>query len=157
MPPDPGLGLILVGPPLSAAQGELLGDGLRSRVLCLQEVSDTDLAVLYRGAEALLFPSLDEGFGWPVLEANACGCPAIISRRGSLPEVGGDAAIFIDPADETGAARVVETVLRQSPAEREEARQNALRNASRFSQQATIEGYLAVYERAIADAGSRNR
>lgn len=143
------LGLIVVGSPLSSSQGALFGDGSWSRVLCVQDLDDADLAVLYRGADALLFPSLDEGFGYPVLEANACGCIAVISSRGSLPEVGGDAACYIDPYDEPAAARALHSVINKSPHERKQAREKALRNAARFSQHATINGYLALYERAM--------
>ena len=153
----PDLGLVLVGPPLTAEQWKLVGEDLRSGVICVQNLDDANLAVLYRGAEALIFPSLDEGFGWPVLEANACGCPAIISRRGSLPEVGADAAVYIDPADEAGAIHVIDAFLRQSPAEREQSRQSALRNAGRFSQDVTIQAYLGLYQRAIEDTRSRRR
>ena len=62
-------------------------------------VSDAELAALYAGAEVFVFPSLDEGFGLPALEAMACGAPVLASTRGALPEVIGDAGLFFDPAD----------------------------------------------------------
>jgi len=63
-------------------------------------VSDAELAVLYRRAAIFAFPSLDEGFGMPVLDAMARGIPVLTSRRSALPEVAGDAAVIIDPENE---------------------------------------------------------
>ncbi len=69
------------------------------RVRLLDYVPDADLAGLYSGARALVFPSLYEGFGFPVLEAMACGTPVICSNTSSLPEVAGAAALLVDPRD----------------------------------------------------------
>jgi glycosyltransferase involved in cell wall biosynthesis len=153
LPPETaeGLGLIMVGPPLKSDALDLIfsQNGMKDRVLCLQKVSDADLAILYRSAEALLFPSLDEGFGWPVLEAHACGCRVVCSRRGSLPEVGGSAAYYIDPDDEVGAAAVLEKVLAQTDDKRYEAKQAALANAARFSLSNTTRTYISIYKRLL--------
>ncbi|PKO16469.1 hypothetical protein CVU37_10840 [candidate division BRC1 bacterium HGW-BRC1-1] len=65
-------------------------------VLQLGRVTLREMRALYSGAEAFVFPSLHEGFGLPVLEAMACGCPVVASRGGALPEVGGDAARYLD-------------------------------------------------------------
>ena len=74
--------------------------GVSKRVHFLMAVdSDADLAALYRGATAFVFPSLYEGFGLPVLEAMACETPVITARVSSLPEVAGEAALLVDPAD----------------------------------------------------------
>jgi glycosyltransferase involved in cell wall biosynthesis len=74
-------------------------------------ISRDELAELYRGAAALVFPSLYEGFGMPVLEAMACGCPVACSNATSLPEVAGDAARLFDPRDVDEIAAAVEDVL----------------------------------------------
>jgi glycosyltransferase involved in cell wall biosynthesis len=66
---------------------------------------------LYADALMLVLPSYEEGFGLPVLEAMACGVPVIVSSRGSLPEVAGDAAEPIEPDDAAGFARAMEAVL----------------------------------------------
>ena len=78
------------------------------------EVSDAELAALYRGARALVFPSLYEGFGIPVLEAMASGAPVVTSRDGATEEVAGGAAVLVDPLDEeTIAAGIEEAAARR--------------------------------------------
>lgn len=82
-------------------KSEVERQGLKERVRFTGFVADEDLPALYCGASMLVFPSLYEGFGLPVLEAMACGLPCIISDASSLPEVGGDAAIQLPPTNET--------------------------------------------------------
>ena len=65
--------------------------------MLFRSVDDNKLREYYRHAEMLVFPSLYEGFGLPVLEAMACGCPVVCSNVASLPEVAGNAAVFFDP------------------------------------------------------------
>ena len=77
-------------------------------------VPEADLPAYYSGAEILVLPSLYEGFGFPVLEAMACGCPVVASNTSSLPEVVGDAGIMVDPYDTDSLARVIKTVLTNS-------------------------------------------
>lgn len=77
----------------------------------LGNVTDAELAALYRGAQALLFPSFYEGFGLPVIEAMACGCPVITSNVTALPEVAGDAAIMVNPADVGELAQAIDRML----------------------------------------------
>ncbi|MBI2018918.1 glycosyltransferase family 4 protein [Candidatus Daviesbacteria bacterium] len=71
--------------------------GIEDRVKFLGYVPDKDLSALYFGAIALLFPSLFEGFGLPILEAQACGCPVITSNLSSMPEVAGKGAVYVNP------------------------------------------------------------
>ena len=63
------------------------------------KINDIILKNLYKNARAFIFPSLYEGFGLPVLEAFSCGCPIILNNSSSLPEIGGDGAIYFDPWD----------------------------------------------------------
>ena len=81
--------------------------GVASAIVDLGSVDDAELRTLYARCEALLFPSLYEGFGLPVLEAMACGAPVVSSNRASLPEVIGDAGVLIDPLDATTMADAV--------------------------------------------------
>jgi glycosyltransferase involved in cell wall biosynthesis len=73
--------------------------------------SDSVLAYLYKKAIAFVFPSLYEGFGIPLLESFACGCPVICSRTSSLPEVAGDAALYFDPTDKLSILKSIQKVI----------------------------------------------
>ncbi|NET10319.1 MAG: glycosyltransferase family 4 protein, partial [Symploca sp. SIO2B6] len=101
-----------------------------------------DLPQLLGEAIALVFPSLWEGFGLPVLEAMACGTPVITSNRASLPEVGGDAALLIDPENTDELANAIHTVVTDTTV-RMQLRMRGLAQAKQFSWaktgQATVE------------------
>jgi glycosyltransferase involved in cell wall biosynthesis len=105
---------------------------LENDVLFIGHVPDEDLNVLYNLADVFVFPTLYEGFGLPVLEAMACGCPVVASRRASLPEVVGDAGILFDPLDIKGLASLLDHVL-SCRAVREELRGKSLQRARMFS------------------------
>ncbi len=74
-------------------------------------IADADVPALYSGALALVFPTLHEGFGFPVLEAMRCGIPVITSNTSSLPEVAGDAALLVDPRDTRTIADAIARVI----------------------------------------------
>ncbi|MCK8492300.1 glycosyltransferase family 4 protein [Spirosoma sp. RP8] len=102
------------GGPFSLQENKLI-DSLRIKDLVLQQpITDRILINLYYNATAFIFPSLYEGFGIPVLEAFACDCPCIVSNRSSLPEVAGDAALYIDPEDPESLIDVLESILTDS-------------------------------------------
>lgn len=84
---------------------------MEDRVKCLGHVSDEELVLLYSGASLMVYPSLYEGFGLPILEAMACGCPVISSNTSSMPEVAGDAAILVSPDDEKALADAIDNVM----------------------------------------------
>jgi len=90
---------------------EISALGVSQLVTFLPYISEEELLALYQGAGALLFPSFAEGFGIPLLEAMATGTPAVAARATSLPELGGDAVVFFDPADEFDIASALEKVL----------------------------------------------
>ena len=85
--------------------------GVEDRVKFLDFVEDDDLPSLYKNAACFVLPSLYEGFGLPVLEAMKYGCPVLISNVSSLPEAGGDAALYFDPTDSEDIARQIKRVL----------------------------------------------
>lgn len=88
------------------------GLGISERIDWVEDASDTALSEWYRRASVLVFPSLYEGYGWPVLEAMTFGLPVVSSNGGSLPEVVGDVAPCFAPQDVSGFAREVEALLR---------------------------------------------
>jgi glycosyltransferase involved in cell wall biosynthesis len=107
-------------------------------------VSDDRLKELYQRAMLFVFPSRYEGFGLPVLEAMACGCPVISSNASSLPEVVGDAAILLDPRDVEGFTREMVRVLSESDLRRD-LRERGLARAAQFSWDRTARETIAVY------------
>jgi len=120
---------------------------VRERIRRLGYVPGPDLPALYQGAWALVYPSLYEGFGLPVLEALACGVPVVTSAAASLPEVGGDAALYLDPEDPEQLLDTLERITGQ-PGLREDLAAKAPTQAGRFSQEAMGRTALAVYREA---------
>lgn len=119
-------------------------DTLPSDVVALRRPSLEELRDLYRGALALAFPSLYEGFGLPPLEAMACGTPAVVSRAAAIPEVCGDAAAYVeDPLDAQAWAHSLQ-LLAADGALRGRLRERGLRQAASFSWERTAQATLAA-------------
>lgn len=118
--------------------------GLAAHVRFLENVPDEDLPALYTGAALLAMPSFYEGFGLPALEAMACGTPVVLSDRGSLPEVGGEAAVWVDPDNPEDIAAGIARVL-EDPTLRERLRAAGLAQAARFTWEETARKTLNVY------------
>jgi glycosyltransferase involved in cell wall biosynthesis len=108
--------------------------------------SNEQLQALYSGALAMLFPSLEEGFGWPILEAQACGCPVAIRDRPPMNDVAGGAAILIDPAKPESAARTIATALE----ERTRICADGLRNAATYTAERMLEQCEGLYREIVA-------
>ena len=106
--------------------------GVADAVVDLGRVSDDELRCLYAVCTAFVFPSLYEGFGFPVLEAMACGAPVVASDRSSIPEVVGDAGFLLDPRDSAGIATAVRR-LKDEPSLRAERIRRGLERAARFT------------------------
>jgi glycosyltransferase involved in cell wall biosynthesis len=107
-----------------------------------------DLAALYSAAEALIYPSLIEGFGFPILEAFACGTPVITSDRTSLPEVAGDAALLVNPDSSADLAAAMVRLVAQGGLRERLIRRGAQRVKS-FTWDQTAEKTLAVYREVL--------
>ncbi len=106
--------------------------GLTDRVVAVGPVTDAELAELYNLADCFVFPSLTEGFGLPVLEAQACGCPVVCSNAGSLPEVAGPLCAAVNPPDTRAIADAIRLVL-ESPGFRADAEAANAEWLTRFS------------------------
>lgn len=139
-----GVGLVLGG-----AQGWLYDPAWTAGVPGVQEigyVADEDVAALYSGAVALVFPSLYEGFGFPVLEAMRCGTPVIASNTSSLPELTGtDAALQVDPLSVEAITSAIQRVVDDSVLRRQLVEAGQIR-AARFTWEAAAQATLRALE-----------
>jgi glycosyltransferase involved in cell wall biosynthesis len=114
----------------------------------LGRVDDDQLTALYNGAAVFVMASLKEGFGFPVLEAMACGCPVVVSAGTCLEEVGGDAALSAPPDDPAAIAAAIERAL--DPSGREERVKAGLARAATFTWQATATATVRAWEAVLA-------
>lgn len=122
-----------------------LGPGVDgSGPVVLRDLPDSDLVRLYTNAAAFVFPSLDEGFGLPLLEAMSAGCPVITSDLSCLPEVAGDAAVLVDPSSPEALASAMERLALSSELRREY-RIRGLSRAGLFSWSRTARETMRVY------------
>jgi glycosyltransferase involved in cell wall biosynthesis len=119
--------------------------GLESRMKLLGYVTDDRLSLLYQAASLFLFPSLEEGFGLPVLEAMAHGVPVVASATSSLPEVGGDAALYVDPRNPEDIAEKIHRGVEDGDL-RADLIERGLARALQFTWQRMAEETLKVYD-----------
>jgi glycosyltransferase involved in cell wall biosynthesis len=119
---------------------------LADRVIPITGTSNEELEALYSNALALIFPSLEEGFGWPIAEAQACGCPVATTNRPPMTEVAGNAAIFFDPAHPKEAAEAI----RQGLSNRKSLIAAGLENVQRFEESKIIEEYRRFYSEILS-------
>ena len=152
------LPLWMVSPPpdarLSAALAHVPAAG---HVRFFQGLRPDVLEALYSHAQLLLFPSLAEGFGWPILEGMACGCPVLTTGEAPMTEVGGDVATYLPrlahgediAAWAEQGARVIADLLQRGPLARATAARAGLDRAALFSADGVIEHYLSLYRRVL--------
>ena len=123
--------------------------GLTKEVIFPGYVTNEELPLWYNAATALAYPSVYEGFGLPVLEAQACGTPVLTSNVSSLPEAAGDAALTVDPYDVEALAAGLHRLLADEPL-RLQLRERGLAHARQFSWPRTAQETARVYRRAMA-------
>ena len=143
--------LLMIGKPLPEVLLSYISENnLQDQVVTLSGLSNEDLRAAYSMATGLLFPSLQEGFGWPILEAQACGCAVFATGKPPMTEVGGEAAIYFDPKDVEASADVVVAALERLEAVRNRGRSNA----SRFGVEQMMAGYTDAYKNAVRARGT---
>lgn len=131
----------------------------QGRVLFFRGLHNRTLQAAYSYARAFLFPSLAEGFGWPIVEAQACGCPVITTDEAPMTEVGGNAAYYLprlQAHDDIAmwaakAADVLQDVLRLTTAQRAALIERGVQSAQRFNADAAIDAYLIIYQRVLGE------
>ena len=142
--------LVFAGDPLSLALRSLAAElGISERIVELPNADNELLEALFNCATALVFPSTFEGFGWPIAEAHACGCPVLCANREPMSEVAGAAGLLHPVDDEAGFA--ADLMRLTDPAERARWSAKALENAKRFSTARMIADYAKLY-RSVAPA-----
>jgi glycosyltransferase involved in cell wall biosynthesis len=152
LPQFAGAKLVMAGGPLTAALREIAErHEVDQAVVEAVGLSNECLQALYSCALATLFPSLEEGFGWPILEAQACRCPVVTTDRPPMNEVAGGAAILIDPAKPETAAQAVADALQDTA----QIRAEGLRNAAGYSAERMLERCEALYHEVVAGARTR--
>jgi glycosyltransferase involved in cell wall biosynthesis len=147
----PGVTLVLAGRRGWGAEevDAVIADrGLGAHVRRLSYVDDQHLPALYGAAEMLVFPSLDEGFGFPVVEAMACGTPVLTSNVSSLPEVAGDAAVLVDPQSVEAIASGIQRLASDSEL-RTTLRAKGLARAEGYRWERTARETLEIYKAAL--------
>ncbi len=150
MPDAPDL--VMVGKPLPDTLRAWIHDKeLQDRVCLIEEAGNESLRALYSRASLLLFPSLAEGFGWPILEAQACGCLVVTANRPPMPEVGGAGACYCNPKNYAAAADLLQRVLTSDVRRQQACREEGWANARRFSTDAMLRGYLDLYQQILSN------
>ena len=123
--------------------------GVREYILAIPGPTNQQLQALYSGALAMLFPSREEGFGWPIVEAQACGCPVAIADRRPMNEIAGGAAILIDPADPRSAGQTIVAALKNP----DQLRVAGLQNASQYTMDHMLDRCEALYHKIAIEPG----
>lgn len=147
---EPALQLICVGGSTFDAQelARFEHHGLQQKIHYRSITSDLELAALYQQASCFIFPSQYEGFGIPVLEAFACGCPCVLNHKSALPEVGGDAALYFDENQADSLENAIRRILEDS-ALRNNLRDLGLKRVQQFTWQASAVKHLELYQTVV--------
>ena len=121
---------------------------LRERIHFASNLSNEELADIYAGATATFFPSLYEGFGLPIVESLACGVPCVTARNSSLEEVGGDAAIYVDPMDENAIACEMEK-FENAEYDISSLKEISFKQGSKFTWERCAKSTVEVYKKCL--------
>ena len=142
--------LVMAGKPFTGNMNALVEQLSLSDVHAVSDVSNEELRALYSQAQLFVFPSLAEGFGWPIIEAQACGCRVLTTGAAPMNEVGGDAAFYADAQNQTEFARVIKSLLEQNSTERAASVEQSLNNIERFDPRVMAQRYAQIYREQCA-------
>jgi glycosyltransferase involved in cell wall biosynthesis len=139
--------LVLAGAPVNAELVGLIEElKISHRIVQINRPTDTEIIALYSSCEALVFPSYSEGFGWPIIEAQACGAPVITSNKAPMmPEVGGKAALYADPDNASSFAEQFRKL--KDKGFRKEVIRLGHENTKRFDFEKTMRQYVELIEK----------
>jgi glycosyltransferase involved in cell wall biosynthesis len=138
--------LVLAGEqPSPELEALIQSENLQDQVFAVGKVSGEELNALYSQSEALVFPSLMEGFGWPVVEAQACGCPVIASDIAVIKEIAGEGACFIDVSNVANSAGAIGAFLALPQLEKLAQINKGIRNAATYSCPRFMDEYVETY------------
>lgn len=139
--------LVMVGRSLTTEMTEFIKTyHLTHKVRELIDIDNESLRSLYSSATALLFPSLQEGFGWPIIEAQACGCPVFTSKRPPMTEICGSTGIYLDPENHKTAGEIISKSLSRL----DRLKSKSLENAKKFTDEAMITAYIQIYKEVLS-------
>ncbi len=158
--PSNNLPLVMVGDLGEALESWVQNKPWRKDLLVLHNLAENTLINAYAGASVFIFPSLDEGFGWPIAEAMACGCPVITTNQAPMTEVGGNAAFYIPrrPVESSKidhwaqkGAELLHKVVSLSPTESEKVVEAGLQNIARFKSFEILDKTEAIYKKILKE------
>lgn len=153
--------MVFVGPPPSPIMQKYVKDyDLENHVHFIHDIDSKTLRAFYSRAELLLFPSREEGFGLPILEAMACGCRVLTTNKAPMTEIGGTAAYYIPALENSDSkttakwaqvgAITISQLIEQSPEARSAAEKAGILHAQTFSQERVINDYINLYQSILA-------
>ncbi len=155
------LPLIMIGPPATTELIELKNNSsYKESIHFIIDAPDKLLKLAYQGASFLIFPSMEEGFGWPIAEAMASGCPVITTNKAPMNEVAANCAYYVSPIpnkeNEIDAwlkesAEVLETVIKLSSKDRQELIKNGIENSKRFNTSDSLDRIEMIYQKILCE------
>ena len=160
------LPLVCVSPKPNAVVQELIAAmPANAKVIFTQGIDNPTLQAAYSLAAAFIFPSLAEGFGWPIAEAQACGCPVLTTDAAPMNEVGANVVTYIPLLKITDepqlwaqkASKILAQVLAMTSDERHALAQAGIENVSQFNANAAIESYLAIYQKVLTYSATHHQ
>ena len=145
------LKLVLAGKPPTEAMLRLVTEkGLAGNVIFVTAVSNQQLCAFYTLAEALVYPSLKEGFGWPLVEAQACACPVVTSNRPPMHRLAGPAGLLAHPEDPAEFAARLFQIVSETPEMAQNRKAEALRHSANFDPKIFLQHMMAIYQIALS-------